>query len=149
MGAPIDMNPVEAIIWSIRITAGEVKWLSEKIAELDEKDWHEDTIIGRQMHLYVRERRDRVGLLYKMGNDAIKLGLAERAIKMAEMYGVALSRFIMGVLEDLQLTPEQAQRAPQVVRKHLIALEGNKPMGDELAQMTIEGKAEEVRELVA
>jgi hypothetical protein len=149
MGAPIDMNPVEAIIWSIRITAGEVKWLSEQIAALDKKDWHEDTIIGRQMHLYVRERRDRVGLLYKMGNDAIKLGLAERAIKMAEMYGVALSRFIMGVLEDLQLTEEQAVRAPTIVRKHLIALEGNKPMGDELARMTIEGKAEEVKELVA
>jgi hypothetical protein len=44
MGAPIDMNPVEAIIWSIRITAGEVKWLSEQIAEIDEKDWHENTV---------------------------------------------------------------------------------------------------------
>jgi hypothetical protein len=129
MGAPIDMNPVEAIIWSIRITAGEVKWLSEQIQELDEKDWHENTVIGKQMHLYVRERRDRVGLLYKMGNDALKLGLAERAVKMAEMYGVALSRFIMGVLEDLQLTPDQAQRAPAIVRKHLILLEGTRPVG--------------------
>jgi hypothetical protein len=143
------MNPVEAIIWSIRITAGEVKWLSEQIAEIDEKDWHENTVLGKQMHLYVRERRDRVGLLYKMGNDAIKLGLAERAIKMAEMYGVALSRFIMGVLDDLKLTDDQLQRAPGIVRKHLVALEGNKPIGDELARLTIEGQAEEVKQLVA
>ena len=153
MGAPIDMNPVEAIIWSIRITAGEVKWLSEKIAELDEKEGIENTIVGKQFHLYVRERRDRVALLYRMGNDALKLGLAERAIKMAEMYGIALSRFIMGVLDDLQLTPEQAQLAPSVVRKHLVILEGRKSVdpGKMIAEAIgdIDGEAEEVEALAA
>jgi hypothetical protein len=146
MGAPIDMNPIEAIIWSIRITAGEVKWLSEKIAELDEKEGIENTIVGKQFHLYVRERRDRVALLYRMGNDALKLGLAERAIKMAEMYGIALSRFIMGVLDDLQLTPEQAQMAPQVVRKHLVILEGRKSVdpGKVIEEAIEDAQVEEV-----
>ena len=151
MGAPIDMNPIEAIIWSIRITAGEVKWLSEKIAELDEVEGVENTIMGKQFHLYVRERRDRVALLHRMGLDALKLGLAERAIKMAEMYGVALSRFIMGILDDLNLTPEQAQLAPSVVRKHLVILEGNKPIVEpqKVIEEAIEVGAEEVDALVA
>src|SRR5215471_3811361 len=42
MGAPRDINPFDAIMWCIRITAGEVEWLSMKIAEVDEIDWIEE-----------------------------------------------------------------------------------------------------------
>lgn len=131
MGCPIDMNPVEAIIWCIRISAGEVQWLSEQIARLDKENWIENTVIGKQMNLFVRERKEAQYRLFKFSRDAISLGLAERAIKLAEMYGEVLARFMKGVLDDLELTPAQRKQAPHIVRKHLILLEGGRPVTKE------------------
>jgi len=131
MGCPIEMNPVEAIIWCIRISAGEVQWLSEQIAKLDKEDWIENTVIGKQMNLFVRERKEAQYRLFKFSRDAISLGLAERAIKLAEMYGEVLARFMKGVLDDLNLTTEQKKQAPYIVRKHLILLESQRPVSKE------------------
>jgi len=132
MGCPIDMNPVEAMIWCIRMTAGEIKWLSDQIAEIDnEEDWVEDTVVGRQMNIFVRERTAAQHRLFKFSSEAVKLGLAERAIKLAEQYGETIARFMHGVLDDLELTQHQMQLAKQSVRKHLILLEGGKAVKHE------------------
>ena len=126
MGAPKEINPVDALYWCIKITAGEVEWLSDQIATLEQKDWYENTVLGRQMHVLVRERKEAVTRLAGFSKDALSLGLAERAVRLAENYGVALSNLLKGVLDDLILTPEQQKIAPSIVRKHLILLEGGK-----------------------
>ena len=63
MGAEKDINPFDAIMWCIRIKAGEVEWLSQKMQELDQEDWIEDSIFGKQMHLWQRERTAAIELL--------------------------------------------------------------------------------------
>jgi len=132
MGCPIEMNPVEAMIWCIRITAGEIKWLSDQIAEIDqEEDWVENTVIGKQMNVFVRERTAAQHRLFKFSSEAVKLGLAERAIKLAEMYGETIAAFMHGVLDDIDLTPAQQQQAKVAVRRHLILLEGGRPIQKE------------------
>jgi len=132
MGCPIEMNPVEAMIWCIRITAGEIKWLSDQIAEIDnEEDWVENTVIGKQMNIFVRERTAAQHRLFKFSSEAVKLGLAERAIKLAEMYGETIAAFMHGVLDDIDLTPAQQQQAKLAVRRHLILLEGGRPIQKE------------------
>lgn len=128
MGAPIEINPVDALYWCIKITAGEVEWLSESITSLDENDWYENSILGKQMNLLVRERKEAVERLANFSKQAISLGLAERAVRLAENYGVALSRLLKGVLDDLDLNERQRQMAPIIVRKHLILLEGGSPI---------------------
>lgn len=128
MGAPIEINPVDALYWCIKITAGEVEWLSESITSLDENDWYENSILGKQMNLLVRERKEAVERLANFSKQAISLGLAERAVRLAENYGVALSRLLKGVLDDLDLNERQRQMAPIIVRKHLILLEGGNPI---------------------
>lgn len=128
MGAPKEINPVDALYWCIKITAGEVEWLSEQIAELDKENWFEITVLGKQMNILVRERKEAVERLAGFSKTAISLGLAERAVRLAENYGIALSRLLQGVLGDLELTPEQQERAPLVVRKHLVLLEGGNPI---------------------
>jgi hypothetical protein len=128
MGAPKEINPVDALYWCIKISAGEVEWLSDRIAELDKEDWFENTVLGKQMHLLVRERKEAVERLAGFSKTAISLGLAERAVRLAENYGVALSRLLKGVLDDLNLTKEQQIEAPAIVRKHLILLEGGNPV---------------------
>jgi hypothetical protein len=123
-GTPMEINALDALMWMIKITAGEIKWLSDQMATLQEKDWVEDTIAGKQFHLFARERQKRADSLARYSAQAISLGIAERAVKLAETYADLLARLIQGILGDLDLTPEQRAKAPLVVRKHLIAIDG-------------------------
>lgn len=123
-GQPMEINPLDALIWCIKMTAGEIEWLSNRMAELDEEDWVESTIAGKQFHLYARERSKRQQDLARFSQMAISLGIAERAVKLAEMYGETIARLIQGILGDLELSEQQRAKVPNVVRRHLIALEG-------------------------
>jgi len=126
MGAPLDINPLEAIIWCIRITAGEVEWLSRKIAEVDEEDWIENTIAGKQLNVFQRSRADAQDRLVRYSKEAIALGLAERAVRMAENFGLALARLLEGIEGDMSFTGKQKRIWGQAVRKHLILLQGGR-----------------------
>ena len=126
-GHPMQINPLDALLMCIRVTAGEVKWLSDEMAKLDEKSWVEDTIVGKQFHLYARERSKRMSDLARFSQMAIGLGIAERAVKLAETYGEMLATLIQGILGDLDLTEEQRARTPEIVRRHLKLLDGGVP----------------------
>jgi hypothetical protein len=126
MGAPLDINPLDAIIWCIKITAGEVAWLSDEIAKVTEEEWFEHALIGKQMNILQRARADAQDRLVRYSKDAISLGLAERAIRMAEQFGTTIARLLEGVHRDLQLTKEQEKRWPIIIRKHLIIMEGGR-----------------------
>jgi hypothetical protein len=142
MGAPREMNAVEAIVWCIKITAGEVEWLTERMGEIPQEEWYEFTPLGKQMHVLARERRDRVELLAKLSKDALSLGLAERAIRMAENYGNTIARLLQGLMGDLKLSKQQLAMAPAIIRKHLMLMESNTSPADiELPQLTTGKKA--------
>jgi hypothetical protein len=49
-------------------------------------------------------------------------GIAERQVQLQEAQGALLADVIKAILEDLELTKEQRQSAPGVVRRHLTAL---------------------------
>lgn len=127
LGNPIEINPLDALLWCIKIRAGEVQWLTERIANLEEAEWEEKTIMGKAFHMYVRERHHAMQDLARYSSMAISLGIAERAVKLAETYGEMLGKLIKGILADLDLTQEQAARAPAIVRRHLILLDGGQP----------------------
>lgn len=129
LGTPIEINPLDALLWCIKIRAGEVQWLSDRMAELtDPADWIQDTIAGKQFHLFVKERQHAMQDLARYSQMAISLGIAERAVKLAETYGEMLAQLIQGILTDLELTSEQRARAPQIIRKHLMLVDGNAPL---------------------
>ena len=123
MGAPRDINPVDALMYCIRIVAGEVEWLSDQLETVNRKDWYEYTLQGKQLHVLQRARGEAMDRLVNYSKIAISLGIAERAVRIAEQYGASIARLLRGVLDDLDLTPVQAQRAPEIIRKHLILLE--------------------------
>jgi hypothetical protein len=127
MGAPLEVNAVEAIIWCIKITAGEVKWLSDRMAELEEEDWFEHSSIGEQLSIYARERIRATERLHKFSRDAIALGIAERAVRLAETYGESIAMLLRNVLQDLKLNKTQQAQAPSIIRKHLLLMESGKP----------------------
>jgi hypothetical protein len=98
---------------------------------LEEEEWIEHTLIGKQLHLWAKERQIAVDRLAKFSKDAISLGIAERAVRVAEMYGHSIAKLVKGILDDLELNGAQLERAPHIVRKHLILLEGTVPVSDE------------------
>src|SRR4051812_44913266 len=108
MGAPKEISPLDAIIWCIKITAGEVEWLSLQIAGIQEEgDWFEHTVIGRQMNVLVRFRAEAQDRLVKYSKDAISLGLAERAVRMAEQFGQTIARLLEGIRADMEFSKLQ------------------------------------------
>jgi hypothetical protein len=136
LGEEKEMNPFEAIMWCIRIRAGEIEWLSQRMGKLEEKDWIEDSLVGKQFHLFARERQAAMADLVRFSQIAISMGIAERYVRLAEVYGHTIAKLIESILGDdeLGLTDEQRKAAPQVIRRHLLAVKASE-------SMVIEGKA--------
>lgn len=157
MGRPKDISPLDAIIWAIKITAGEVEWLGTQIAEVKKADWIEFTIQGQQLSVFQRARADAMDRLVKYSKDAIALGLAERAVRMAEQFGATIARLLEGIYAEIpDLTPAQKAAWPVIVRKHLILLEGGSPVTNDDRRAlppgeheVIEGKATKSRSRAA
>jgi hypothetical protein len=123
LGIPIEMSPIDALMWCIRITAGEIQWYSERMGERKEHEWIEDTFVGKQLHMYARNRAVSIDRLAKYSKWAVDSGIAERAMRLAESYGEQLYVLLHGVLEDLELTPGQRAKAPAIITRHLMAME--------------------------
>jgi hypothetical protein len=125
MGAPKEINPLDAIIWCIQLTAGEVEWLGEQIALIDEEEWIEHTPLGKQMHVLQRTRADAQDRLVRYSRDAIQLGLAERAVRLAEPFGAAIGLLVEGVEPTSALTKaaedlaEHRSQAPATLGSHV------------------------------
>lgn len=124
LGVELEINPFEAVMWCIKIRAGEVQWLSTQMTKLDEKAWTEDTLVGKQFHLYARERQAAMSDLVKYSQVAISMGIAERYVRLAEVYGQTIAKLIDGILGDLELNEQQRADAPMVIRRHLLMIEG-------------------------
>jgi hypothetical protein len=116
-GQPLKVLPGEALMEMLWISYGQVAWLQEEINKLADLTTFEARVLI-QSHKDERDRTARVAAT------ALDAGVAERQVRLAEMYGEILARLIRGLLGDLKLTADQQQRAPQIVQRHLIALEG-------------------------
>ena len=137
LGVAIEINPFDALLWCIRLRAGEIKWLTERMASLTkEEEWTEETLVGKQFHLFARERQHAMSDLARYSQMAISLGIAERSVRLAEAYGQTLGRLIKGILEELGLTEEQKRAAPGIVRKWLIQISAGVPEESALATET-------------
>jgi len=63
--------------------------------------------------------RDRCVRYAKTAHD---MGIAEREVRLAEQQGQLLAAAVQNILGDLDLTPEQQGRVPDVVGRHLRAV---------------------------
>lgn len=143
MGAEHDIEPQDALLWCIRIAAGEVNYCSAQIAELEAADavGHpvveveraagdaEGTLVERRrqtvaLNIWIRARQDAVERLARFSKMALDAGVAERQVRVAERYGQQIAQLLAGVLAELDLNERQQRRAPDVVRRHLVLLEG-------------------------
>lgn len=133
-----DIDPGKALLEEISVTYAHVQWLRGKVAELDADSlaWgkvsHEEGIgpegpIDKTTmkaepsvwyQLYLREREH----LVKVTTAALKAGIEERKVRLAESQGELVARVIRGILEALDLSAKQWKLVQTVVPQQLRAL---------------------------
>lgn len=143
-GRKIDTTATEALLDEVQWTAGHVAWLRERVQEIESEAMVEGTDSEHPLvwgvtkkktggddfgttseaapnvwlKLYQQEREH----LVKVCSAAIKAGIEERKIQLAEQQGALVAQAIRAILGDLQLTVEQQALVPTVVPRHLRAL---------------------------
>jgi hypothetical protein len=120
LGAPIDIEPHEALLSMLRLSSGHVVWLRNEIVQQRKGNRNGAALrLDVLMRLY-NEERDRVAKTAKAALDA---GVAERHVRVAERYGEQLAAMLSALFADpeLALTRAQQKVLPAVTRRHLLA----------------------------
>lgn len=123
MGDPIHVDPAEAMAQRIRATAGHVAWLEAKVGgfrfreltKLDEDGVETEQFMTPNQESWWEIYRQESDRLVKYSEIALRAGLAERTVRLAEKQGEMLALVIEKVLDGLGLTEEQLLRVPDVV----------------------------------
>ena len=152
MGAPLSIEPQDAILECIRIAAGEVSHASERIAELEEDDAvgpvvthslrrvdagersYKNTSSAEQLtadtrsgppalHIWIIVRQRAMDRLVNYSFAALKAGIEERRVRVAEQQGMLLAQAIQGILRELHV--DQRPEVAGIVRRHLALVAGS------------------------
>lgn len=121
LGLPAATSAAQALLDEVQRAAGAVEWLSGQIQALsvDELVTPDEGI-----HVWLRlwhVERDR---LVKASAAAIAADVDVRLVRLAEQQGQLLADLLNGIFDDLRLTAEQRARIPEVVPRHLRAVNG-------------------------
>lgn len=146
---PVDTTPTEALLDEVRWTAGHVRFFRQQVQALigDEEllnrerhplvwgvtkeqekeatkhpgtDVTEEARVSIWWTLYCQER-DR---LAAVSTAAVRAGVEERRVRLAEQQGDVIVEAIRAILADLRLSPEQQVLVGTVVPQHLRLLAG-------------------------
>jgi hypothetical protein len=133
-GLPVEITPELAILGEVHRTAGHVAWLEQQVRALspseltwgvtrvkeggDDRGTTEEAAPHVLLKLYHVERAH----LVKVCSEALRAGIEERRVKLAEHQGALVADVIRAILGDLKLNAKQQARVREVVPRHLRAL---------------------------
>lgn len=147
MGAPLPIDPHDAILQAIHITAGEVRYCSDRIAELDgalvpvetvktrplshgkdgESEKHTVEEITRttdvRLHAWIDARKDAMNRMVAYSAAALKAGVEERQVRVAEQYGAEIAEAMRAFALAVGLDPAE-ERVRRALRSTLRLIEG-------------------------
>lgn len=143
MGAPVDLEPHEALEWCIARAAGEVAYCDEQIAKLDEaaalgrptvtvrrNDGDGETLEVRELtpalHSWIVARREALDRLARFAKMAADAGVDERRVRIAEAQADRIADVFNHVVKDLVAAglPEALRRVlGDSVRRHIALLD--------------------------
>ena len=129
-GAPIETDPLTAILGEVARTAGHVAWLEAKIGNLvdgkvakrsADEPILEDTMFGKKPSVWIKLYQDERAHLARVSKVALDNGVAEKMLDIMKSNGRALGEYVAKVLHDpdLGLTAKQLKVAPEIVRRHM------------------------------
>lgn len=131
---PVDIDPARALVELVQWTAGEVAYWREQVRALADEDpkaltWGvvREKVGGEDYgttleakpnvaYLMLTDAQDR---LAKYAAAALKAGVEERRVKLAEDQGALVAQVIRAILDQLDLSPAQAAKVPEVVPTQL------------------------------
>lgn len=124
---PREVDPSVALLEEVHRTAGWVAWLTarveERVTELgDVKALFQTTASDRRASEWVQLLADERKHLAAVTSAAIRAGIEERRVRLAEQQGDLLAGVIRAILDDLGLSREQRALVPEVVPRHLRSL---------------------------
>jgi hypothetical protein len=119
-GEPYGLEPVEALIWMVQLSAGHVRYLAEELSSMDEEE--RETLSAQIATRLWNEERDRLARISKAALDS---GVQERAIVLAERAGAAIADVLRAIFDDPELALNSKQRAAlgPLLQRHLEAAE--------------------------
>lgn len=135
-GAPIDIDPEQAILQELCRTQGHVTWLAEQVRQVESGHILESTPFGIKPSAYLALYKDERTHLVRVAEVCKRMGIEERRMQLAEEYGKLIAMVLKGFIEDpdLGLTPLQKILSRDIARKHLMAIDAAAqmlPVGDE------------------
>src|SRR5205809_19002 len=95
-GERIPVDPTEALLTTLQLSAGQLFWLQAALE--DHEDKHDFT--GQVLMRLWNDERDRVA---RISEAALRAGVQERAVRLQEKYGELIARFADHVLSDPEL----------------------------------------------
>lgn len=139
-GQRLDTTPLDALLAEVQWTAGHVAWLRQRVQDIESGElgtrYDEDPLVwgvtkrkeggddrgvteeaapSIWLRLYQQERAH----LVRVCAEAVKAGLDERLVRLAENRGQMVAQVIRAILGDLNLTAEQSARVPEIVPRRL------------------------------
>jgi len=131
----VQITPEAAILAEVHRTAGHVAWLEQQIRAVapedliwgttkikeggDDRGTTQEAVPHVLLKLYQQERAH----LAKVCADAIRCGIEERQVKLAESQGVLVARALRAILDGLNLTAAQKALAVKIVPEQLRAMQ--------------------------
>jgi hypothetical protein len=122
-GQPIPVEPTEALLTVLHLSAGHLAFVRDELARQDDRTSFEAQVLFRLWN----EERDRVARIAKMALDS---GVAERQVRLVERAGSELAALLRSIFFDpeLGLTAAQRSQLPEVLRTHLGRLENSRAL---------------------
>lgn len=137
------IDPATVLLDLVAAAAAEVKWLEDQVAELtpDALTWNEvqhrygtstegpidETTNKAVEHTLIVQLREARHRLADYATRALKAGVEERRVQMAEQHAALIFGVIQRALTRLDLTDEQRAQAAIVIPEELRQLEGTTP----------------------
>lgn len=118
MAKPIEVTPGQALAGVLNLAAGQLAYVTWKVAALDE----DEVISEVGVHPWVRLQRNMMIDVAKMAKLAADAGIDERLTNLAEQQTAIVATLVEHVLGDLNLTSEQRALAGPSLRKHITSI---------------------------
>lgn len=130
-GARRDIHPAEALLELVQWTAGEVDYWRQRVRLLDESDltWGVTKVKeGGEDRGTTEEAKPNIAYvmlvdasnrLERYSASALKAGVDERRVRLAEQQGAAIHAVLVGVLSELGHDVSPGSEAAEVVLRHL------------------------------
>lgn len=146
LGRPVEIHPSDALLDLVHWTAGEVQFWRQRVVDLADRDeaaltWGKkssvrktsgqwpgkDTTSAAAPHVAYVMLTDASNRLAGYCAAALKAGVEERRVRLAEQQGDLVAEAIRRILDALNLTPEQQTLVSKVVPAQLRLIAGGTP----------------------